>query len=194
MTNKKFERTLAYFCSPVLLNKKVSNLVSVSKSEIPNLNTVVDLYNEKFNKFGLEISKICECDNRMLILVYKKASLLAYLKSDQVQAMLANYGYKNIDNLQYYINNLRIRTRDFNFPHEIGLFLGYPYNDVVGFIENKGKNYEYCGYWKVYENTKGAKKLFDLYDKLRIYSITLLNSGKCLEEILFWPHLNKYAL
>ena len=25
------------------------------------------------------------------------------------------------------------------FPHEIGLFLGYPPEDVLGFIENKGE-------------------------------------------------------
>ncbi len=26
------------------------------------------------------------------------------------------------------------------FPHEIGLFLGYPLHDVIGFIFNRGKN------------------------------------------------------
>lgn len=194
MTNKKFERTLAYFCSPVLLNKKVSNLVSILKTEVPNLEEAIDIYNEKFNKFGLKISKMCECDRRILVLVYKKSSLLAYLNSEESQAILVNYGYKKTDNLNYYIKRLKLRIMDFDFPHEIGVFLGYPYKDVIGFIENNGKNYQYCGYWKVYEDAKGAKKLFDLYDKLRIYSITLLNSGKPLEEILFWPHLNKYAL
>ena len=36
------------------------------------------------------------------------------------------------------------------FPHEIGVFLGYPLADVIGFIENRGKNFTACGYWKVY--------------------------------------------
>lgn len=31
-----------------------------------------------------------------------------------------------------------------DFPHEIGLFLGYPVDDVTGFIQNKGRNYLLC--------------------------------------------------
>lgn len=37
-----------------------------------------------------------------------------------------------------------------DFPHEIGVFLGYPLGDVVGFIENRGKNFTCCGCWKSY--------------------------------------------
>ena len=36
-----------------------------------------------------------------------------------------------------------------SFPHELGLLLGYPVEDVLGFIRNEGRNYLYCGYWKV---------------------------------------------
>ena len=35
-----------------------------------------------------------------------------------------------------------------DFPHEIGVFLGYPLTDVVGFIENQGRNFTCCGCWK----------------------------------------------
>lgn len=58
-----------------------------------------------------------------------------------------------------------IQTAD--FPHEIGLFLGYPVEDVLGFLENKGKNYSYCGHWKVYSDVERAKKLFAQYDRCR---------------------------
>lgn len=37
-----------------------------------------------------------------------------------------------------------------DFPHEVGFFLGYPAEDVVGFIRNKGQNFKFCGRWKVY--------------------------------------------
>lgn len=46
------------------------------------------------------------------------------------------------------------------FPHEVGLFLGYPLDDVTGFIEQKGKNYKCCGIWKVYGNEKQTQMLF----------------------------------
>ena len=44
-----------------------------------------------------------------------------------------------------------IWTAGGDFPHEIGLLLGYPPEDVSGFIENGGKNFLCSGYWKVYK-------------------------------------------
>ena len=39
--------------------------------------------------------------------------------------------------------------RNQEFPHEMGLLLGYPVEDVKGFIRNGGENCLYIGYWKV---------------------------------------------
>lgn len=58
----------------------------------------------------------------------------------------------------------RIRQLE-DFPHEIGLFLSYPIEDVLGFIENRGKNYILNGYWKVYGNEEEARKSFFKYRK-----------------------------
>ena len=51
------------------------------------------------------------------------------------------------------------------FPHEIGLFLSYPPEDVKGFIENHAANYKLSGLWKVYGDEKKAKELFAKYKK-----------------------------
>ena len=53
------------------------------------------------------------------------------------------------------------------FPHEMGLLLGYPVEDVEGFIENKGHNYLYAGYWKVYGHVEEKKALFNRYEEAR---------------------------
>ncbi len=45
----------------------------------------------------------------------------------------------------------RLQTRcQGDFPHEIDVFLGYPCEDVRGFIRHGGQGYKLCGYWKVY--------------------------------------------
>lgn len=44
------------------------------------------------------------------------------------------------------------------FPHEIGLFLSYPPEDVRGFIEHKGHESKCEGCWKVYAVIYGAVK------------------------------------
>ena len=47
------------------------------------------------------------------------------------------------------------------FPHEIGVFLGYPLDDVKGFIRHKGRNYTYCGCWKCYSDPQAARRRFE---------------------------------
>ena len=62
------------------------------------------------------------------------------------------------------------------FPHEIGLFLGYPLPDVIGFIRNRGRNCKCCGFWKVYSNEWETRQLFEKFRKcLRVYAQVLVS-------------------
>ena len=51
------------------------------------------------------------------------------------------------------------------FPHEVGLFLSYPPEDVKGFIENRAANAKCTGVWKVYGDERQARQTFDRYKK-----------------------------
>ena len=184
MTNAKFENTLATFCSPVLFGKKVSNLVSVFKKEIPEVAFLVDEYNKKFKSHGIKIENICECEKRILLLVYSEDNLLKHLKEKNVSDILSSYGYIESDDLNEYFHILKMRMAKEEFPHEIGLFLGYPLSDVKGFIDNNGRNYQYCGYWKVYENINEAKEMFSTYDKLKAFTVAELECGRKLDSIV----------
>lgn len=52
------------------------------------------------------------------------------------------------------------------FPHELGFFLGYPYEDVAGFIEHDGQNFLAVGAWKVYAHVDQALATFKRYRRL----------------------------
>lgn len=77
----------------------------------------------------------------------------------------------------------RIRCHS-EFSHEIGIFLGYSPDDVIGFIQNKGENYLLCGYWKVYGNKERAERTFKNYDKCRKFLCNKLNQGIDLYQAL----------
>ena len=51
------------------------------------------------------------------------------------------------------------------FPHELGLLLGYPAEDVRGFMGIGYKKCLYTGYWKVYEKAEEKIALFSEYDR-----------------------------
>ena len=73
--------------------------------------------------------------------------------------------------------------RGIGFPHEIGVFLGYPPDDVKGFIENEGKKYLMIGYWKVYSNLAGARMVFKEYDRAKDCAVNEFLTGKSIREI-----------
>ena len=69
------------------------------------------------------------------------------------------------------------------FPHEIGLFLGYPLCDVQGFIRHAGRHCKCCGYWKVYGDEAEAQSLFQKFDRCREAYRRMFRRGCSLEQL-----------
>ena len=86
------------------------------------------------------------------------------------------------------LERLSQRVKDFSekgmgFPHEIGMFLGYPVADIRGFIENEGRKYLMIGYWKVYSNLSQARMIFKEYDRAKECAVQEYLTGKSIREI-----------
>lgn len=78
-----------------------------------------------------------------------------------------------------------------DFPHEMGLLLGYPIEDVEGFIKNKGENYLYAGYWKVYKDVEQKKLLFDAYESAKEGLVLLVGHGYPIHLIIKYLQENQ---
>ena len=82
------------------------------------------------------------------------------------------------------IRELRHRLKDSTeFPHEIGLFLGYPIEDVVGFIRYAGKGCKLSGLWKVYGDAEAASRLFDRLSRVCRAVTSRVDKGETLFEV-----------
>ena len=69
----------------------------------------------------------------------RKKQLEADLKREKTRRMLKAEGY-DYSSVEEAVKILQNKLQMYEtFPHEIGLFLGYPEEDVQGFIENQGK-------------------------------------------------------
>ena len=75
----------------------------------------------------------------------------------------------------------RLRTEE-DFPHEVGLFLGYPPADVDGFMHRKDE-YKLCGLWKVYDDVQGAIRQFDRCRRCTEVYLDCLSHGFSLEKL-----------
>lgn len=104
-----------------------------------------------------------------LVYVYRRRRLEALLANGDVQAFLSGYGYEDFVPTSSLVK-LQERLLLEDFPHEIGVFLGYPLTDIRAFIENKGANCPCIGCWKAYTNLEAAKEQFRRFNHCtRIY-------------------------
>jgi len=116
-------------------------------------------------------------DKNALVLIYRRELLAHALGCNKACEILKNCGYP-LDDLDACLTCLR-RKISGNFPHEIGLFLDYPPDDVKCFMENKKcENQLRNGYWKVYSNVNKARRTFKKFRKAECDAARLILTGK----------------
>ena len=130
---------------------------------------------------GISHYLLLESEDKATFLVYREDGLKAYLMQDRVCQSMKSFGYESLD-LNDVLSCFQKRYADCmeqiaEFPHEMGLLLGYPVEDV------EGHNYLYAGYWKVYGHVEEKKALFNRYEEARKVLIQLLASGRSVSEM-----------
>ena len=115
------------------------------------------------------------------IYVYRESRLRQVLADEAVQEFLQHEGYALPEDAADCDGMLRQLSRrlccEADFPHEIGVFLGYPLTDVVGFIENQGRNFTCCGCWKAYGDPDAAARHFAQLNKCTRVYLRLFHEG-----------------
>lgn len=171
------------YCSPTLAGIKSGSLFNCVCNNSSELNFILEIWNEQLNPKGVNIAALKIANGSALLYVYRERQLVKDFKKEGVSEFLTECGY-DASNIPLCIKRLSVRiNKSSGFPHEIGLFLGYPLGDVTGFIENNGKNSLYTGYWKVYCNKNEAIKTFEKYKKCKKVYQKLYNSGKPVMQL-----------
>lgn len=179
---KTFDELLAYNCAPVLAGIKPSNLLSLMPDDGEEIDSLLLKYNKQFSGRGIVFRRLCACTKRVLVLVYSPALLSQVLQESGYRAYLTAAGYDVQAALEEQLSMLEKHLDTKNgFPHEIGVFLGYPLEDVLGFVLNKGTGCKFSGYWKVYGDVSKARKLFAAYEYYRDIILNKLAEGLSLE-------------
>lgn len=160
------EFLLVNYASQTLANRKLANLFTFKNTNNIDIEKMVSEWNEVLNKKNMYVEILSNNQTSAQIYAYRPEKLSYVLNQTKIKGLLTDLGYKTYD-LDQCINHLKFRFKKESFPHEIGIFLGYPYEDVVGFIENKGNKFLANGYWKVYAKKDEKIKLFETYNKIR---------------------------
>lgn len=161
----RLEMKIVEHCAPTLAGMKTGSLFNYKFDRIDTLQEEVQLQNRKLNGKGVFVEILKTGDCRALLYVYRKKHLETDMRKAGVAELLAEYGYKT-DCVENCLEQLKFRLVDYDcFPHEVGVFLGYPIDDVIKFIEEEGRNCKCCGVWKAYCNEREALALFAKFKK-----------------------------
>lgn len=87
----------------------------------------------------VRVLKACPVTGAVLVYVYRPTQVAAILQRGDVQDFLQSEGYTPGDAESMLAQLSQRLCCEEDFPHEIGVFLGYPLADVIGFIQNRGK-------------------------------------------------------
>lgn len=177
------DKHLVAHCSPTLAGLKSANIFNYSFKSIKLLEQQLELLRADLRPKGVSLRVLRRSGKRALIYVYRSSKVQKELQRQGVLDFLSNYGYET-DHLEHCLQRLSVRiSSHLEFPHEIGLFLGYPLEDVIGFIENKGKNSRCCGCWKVYCNECEAQKLFAKFEKCKNVYLQMFDRGRTVLQL-----------
>lgn len=164
------EEVMVRHCSPTLAGLKTGSMFSYPFANSNDLRNSVRHWNRLFFGKGLRVLPLCQRNGRALIYVFRPQKLCQDLQDSIASELLNRCGYCDKDPQKCIRHLMKRLNEGDSFPHEVGLFLGYPPVDVQGFIENRAKNPKCVGHWKVYGDERAARKRFELYDKCtRIY-------------------------
>ncbi len=154
------EEALVRNCAPTLAGLKTGSLFVCAFDSRRQLARELRDANRILTPKGLRLVPLRCREGRVLLYLYRPVRLKADLSEAEAQALLQEAGYP-VRGIGNYLAELARRLRSFNeFPHEIGLFLGYPPEDVKGFMVHKGKNSKCSGCWKVYGDADKAQRTF----------------------------------
>lgn len=181
MDLKNIETQLALQCAPLITGLKISNLLTAEKES----EKLVRAFLKK-----VEISYYCllKTDKKVIFLLFNRKQLEHYLLQKEARELLEKEGYTDFS-LGKVLRTFQTRYQEHmegkvEFPHEMGVILGYPVVDVKGFIEHRGKNFLHSGYWKVYGNKEETVQLFQKFEQAKETLVRMLSAGISMQQII----------
>lgn len=179
------EDVLVKNSSPTLAGLKTGSLFNLAFQSEEEREACLRGWNQVLSGKGLRACPVRIRENRALIYVYRPSQLARDLRDPAAAQILRERGYCPTQPDRC-LARLMERLKEGNdasaFPHEIGLFLGYPPEDVSGFIQN-ATGQKFTGMWKVYGDVQRARRLFASYKKCTEVYCRQFFSGVSLERL-----------
>ena len=169
--------------SPTLAGLKTGNLFPVKLEKGRDICREIRDLNRTIRKKGLRAVLLQKTETKALVYLYRPDYLNRDLKRPEARRILDEKGYAQMNADRCIAELARHFEEEQAFPHEIGLFLGYPPEDVRGFMDDPRKGVKTVGFWKVYGNAEEARKTFSRFRKCTEIYRKEIENGKTLFQL-----------
>lgn len=158
---------LALEAAEVIEGAKPANLVSVANRRRPCGSNPYELWKRfggaVLTGSGLAAMELADRQDSVLLLIYSPSAMERLLQRANVSAVLKRAGYVNVEDTESVLDQLAARMGDAGFPHEIGVFLGYPLKDVAAFMGWVSIPFACQGPWKIYGDPRESLRLAETF-------------------------------
>lgn len=179
-----FDQAFIHLGAPTLCGIKPGNLFSINKEMLYHKGKLFSKFQSDFSKEGIKVALLNGSNNKILFFVYNENLIKKLILEEDTRNYLQSKGYKSFDKTEKILSEiLKKICEKQDFPHEIGIFLGYPLNDVIQYEKNKGSNCKYTGCWKSYSNVEYAIKAKELFRNCSTKCLQWYNQGSSISEL-----------
>ena len=177
------EKYFIEHCTSTMASLKCASLFNCTFQDVAQLENDIAKWNVSFEQKGIRLFVLRRKASSALVYMYRPEKLKNRLENRDIISFLREYGYSDMS-VDKVLERLsaRIALTD-GFPHEIGIMLGYPLNDVKGFITHKGENCKFTGPWKVYGDEHEARRLFAKFRKCKTVYKELYGRGRSVLQL-----------
>ena len=161
MSEQQFIRGTA----PTLAGLKTGSLFPYRYAEKAEAIRELRHYNQRLRPKGLRLLPLRMTEDFAMLYLYRPGRLGEDLRNAEAARLLRSAGYPDCGEAACLRELCRRLASGGDFPHEIGLFLSYPPEDVRGFIEHRDCGCKCVGCWKVYGDVQAARKKFSQFKR-----------------------------
>ncbi|SDH87696.1 DUF3793 family protein [Desulfosporosinus hippei] len=163
-TSQKKRLFLIENLAPLVLRIKPSVLMNVSYNDQVDWSKFKILFTRPK---ALQIREIRKLNGQLQVMFYQKDLLDSVLSQRAIQQFLRSLSYPTQYSLDSYLQVLKHRILSRKFPHEIGVFLGYPLKDVLGFMGLQPLPYKRTQGWRIYGDERPSDEVYENYRTAR---------------------------
>ncbi|MCC8189830.1 MAG: DUF3793 family protein [Planctomycetes bacterium] len=176
------QNLVAYHAAPTILGLKPATLICPGATGRNLRSALAECGDRLSRELGISIEICRNHAGALLLLVYNPARLQTALAAREVMELLADAGYaESGGDLEPLLAQLRKKCAEPAFPHEIGVFLGYPAKDVRHFMRaGCGRSCRKPGCWRSFGDDSCVDSLSRRYRRAKMRAAELIVRGTAL--------------